>query len=136
MNETGFEYMMVTLERDRIIKTMFIGFGLGVAACMGVFSITKPDDTLQCIYILTLFGIALSGMPYMWMKLPKIYGILNPVNWVLVIIKFIISTSFGLVYTPISLIVKIVQAKIYHKRVREAYNQRSEDYPNDNSVEY
>ena len=126
------KYMIATLERDRIIKTMIIGFGMGIAAGVGLFSISKPDDILQCVYMLALFGFVLSGMPYMWLKLPKVYGILNPVSWVLIIIKLAISALIGLFYTPISLIVKIVQAKIYHKQVKEDQKLHPENYPNYN----
>lgn len=136
MTDKGVKYLMMAIERDKIIKTMIVGFGMGVAACMGVFSVSKPDNMLYCVYMLVLFGIALSGMPYMWLKLPKVYGIFNPVSWVLVFIKFIISTSIGFVYTPISLIVKTIQIHIYHRQVRADYNHQTENYSNYNSAEY
>ena len=122
------KYMIALTERNTIIKTMIVGFVLGIVVCISFFFITKPEKLLDCVTMALLFGVALSGMPYVWTKLPKLYNIFSPVCWFLFIVKLAVAGYVGMVYTPIMLIVKSVQTIMYKKQMKNALDAYAMPY--------
>lgn len=111
-------YMYATFERDRIIKTMIVGFLLGAILMFSMAAVVKSGDVLQDWSMFVFAGLMFCGAPYVWLKLPKLYNVFNPVTWVLLIVKAMISTIIGFVVTPICLIFRIIQSIVYHYKMK------------------
>ena len=120
MNTVCDRYVKAKMDRNTILETMVIGFMVGIG--MGVllnFTVNKNLnlDMSLSVWTIIMFGITLTGMPYIWTKLPKIYGF-GPTSIVLVMVKAAVSGMLGIVITPIMLIVRIVQTVVYRKQVK------------------
>ena len=114
--------MFATFERDRIIRTMIVGFCVGVVSMFCLGAIVEPENALQNGALAIFAGFVLCGMPYVWLMLPKLYNIFNPATWVLFVLKFLIAAMGGFVITPICLVVRIVQSIVYHSKMKRYSN--------------
>ena len=107
------KYIRAKVDMNDLCNKILIGFLIGLA--LGVFFIFYVNSdvkmSVRSMLLIALgFGISLSGTPYMWNKLPKVYG-LGPVSWLLRICKFSIAGISGVFVTPIMLVVRFIQVR-------------------------
>lgn len=112
------KYLLAKLERDEIIKNMVIGFVVGAALGTYMLTMASIESIGEKVSIILMFGFVLSGTPYMWSKLPKLYGF-GIVSLILLIVKLSIAMMVGFIFTPCALIIKFIQTKIYLKQVSQ-----------------
>lgn len=108
-------YERIKMDRNHILVTMLIGFIIGI--CFGLITIfmmngAASDKIALNASIVFMYGVAFTGVPYVWTKLPAIGGF-GLAAIVLFFIKLIIAGMLGMFITPIMLIVKTIQSMIY-----------------------
>lgn len=130
MNTASDRYVKAKMERGAIVDTIMLGFAIGIFAGVGYLFLMREILSLSLpasVVLVLCFGIALSGMPYMWTRLPKVYG-LGPMSLILMAIKLVVAGFCGFIITPLALIFRCVQVGVYRKEVVMDKQNHPEDY--------
>lgn len=115
---TEVSYLVAKEELKSTLISMIIGFIIG--AVLAWMTTMDSDNTKYRIMMTVLVGLVLSGTPYVWRHFPYI-----ALGWMSLLIKLIASVCLGWVITPVTLIYRLIEVKVYEGRLKR--QQRRED---------
>lgn len=115
---TEVSYLVAKEELKSTLISMIIGFIIG--AVLAWMTTMDSDNTKYRIMMTVLVGLVLSGTPYVWRHFPYI-----ALGWMSLLIKLIASVCLGWVITPVTLIYRLIEVKVYEGRLKR--QQRMED---------
>lgn len=115
---TEVSYLIAKEELKSTLISMIIGFIIG--AVLAWMTTMDSDNTKYRIMMTVLVGLVLSGTPYVWRHFPYI-----ALGWMSLLIKLVASVCLGWVITPVTLIYRLIEVKVYEGRLKR--QQRRED---------
>lgn len=115
---TEVSYLIAKEELKSTLISMIIGFIIG--AVLAWVTTMDSDNTKYRIMMTVLVGLVLSGTPYVWRHFPYI-----ALGWMSLLIKLVASVCLGWVITPVTLIYRLIEVKVYEGRLKR--QQRRED---------
>ena len=115
---TEVSYLVAKEELKSTLISMIIGFIIG--AVLAWMTTMDSDNTKYRIMMTVLVGLVLSGTPYVWRHFPYI-----ALGWMSLLIKLIASVCLGWVITPVTLIYRLIEVKVYEGKLKR--QQRMED---------
>lgn len=115
---TEVSYLVAKEELKSTLISMIIGFIIG--AVLAWMTTMDSDNTKYRIMMTVLVGLVLSGTPYVWRHFPYI-----ALGWMSLLIKLIASVCLGWVITPVTLVYRLIEVKVYEGKLKR--QQRRED---------
>lgn len=102
---------------DSLLTGLIVGAVVGVI-CVFYFHFNSTEFFISPLFMVIGFALAFAGTPYMWVKLPKVYG-LGPVSMILLLVKIIIASLGGFFITPVVLLIKSIQVYRYSAAIKQ-----------------
>ncbi len=117
---TEVSYLVAKEELKSTLISMIIGFIIG--AVLAWMTTMDSDNTKYRIMMTVLVGLVLSGTPYVWRHFPYI-----ALGWMSLLIKLVASVCLGWVITPVTLIYRWIEVKVYERKLRRQQRQEYEE---------
>lgn len=115
-------YLTARAEMKSVFISMIIGFVIGVAIAVIMFSGDEKTDLTTRIEIMVIIGLLVSGTPYVWRHFPYI-----ALGWLALLLKVIVSVFIGWFVTPLVLFFHFVQMKLYEGRLLRQMHRENPD---------
>ena len=117
---TEVSYLIAKEELKSTLISMIIGFIIG--AVLAWMTTMDSDNTKYRIMMTVLVGLVLSGTPYVWRHFPYI-----ALGWMSLLIKLVASVCLGWVITPVTLIYRLIEVKVYEGKLKRQRRMEDEE---------
>lgn len=117
---TEVSYLVAKEEFKSTLISMIIGFIIG--AVLAWMTTMDSDNTKYRVMMTVLVGLVLSGTPYVWRHFPYI-----ALGWMSLLIKLVASICLGWVITPVTLIYRLIEVKVYEGKLKRQRRMEDEE---------